>query len=102
MKNQIYQATMATDIYIVTAKGANIGVWDPGAPPPHASLRAIRHAHVIIHHAPLVTTVIQMMTVVAMIMIMIMITVAPHAAPAILRVVVVGARKGCFQAFTKV
>lgn len=79
---------MATDIYVVTANGANIGVWNPGAPPA-PSLRPISHAHVIIHYAPL----IQMMTVV----VAIIATPAPHAA-----LFGVVAWKGCFQASAEV
>lgn len=51
---------MAAYIYVVTANGADIGVRNPRAAPPD-SLHPISHAHVTIHHAPLIAAVMIIM-----------------------------------------
>lgn len=59
-RNFTYEATVATDIYVVRADGANIRVGNPRPPPSSSSSSSISHthtthmAHIIIHHAPLI------------------------------------------------
>ena len=53
---------MAADVYVVAAKGADIGVGDPGAAPSSSLHSIISDAHVIIHDASLIN--IQMIVVV--------------------------------------